>query len=42
MLVGLRNFLFLQKRIFAESWSNVMINFTELPLTNVTIAMTIN
>lgn len=42
MLVGLWNFLLPQKRIFAEGWSKVMINFTELSLTNVTIAMKIN
>lgn len=42
ILVGLWNFLFLQKKILAEAWSNVMINFTELSLTNVTIAMKIN
>lgn len=42
ILVGLWNFLLLQKRILAEAWSNVMINFTELSLTDVTIAMKIN
>lgn len=42
MLVGLWNFLLLQKRILAAAWSNVMINFTELFLTNITIAMKIN
>lgn len=40
--MGLWNFLLLQKGILAEAWSNVMINFTELSLTNVTIAMKIN
>lgn len=42
MLVGLWNFLLLQKRILAAAWSNVMINFTELSLTNIAIAMKIN
>lgn len=42
MLVGLWNFLLLQKRILAAAWSNVMINFTELFLTNIAIAMKIN
>lgn len=42
ILVVLWNLLLLQKGILAEAWSNVMINFTELSLTDVTIAMKIN
>lgn len=42
MCLGLWNFLFLQKRILAEVLYNVMINLTELFLTDVTIAMEIN
>lgn len=40
-LVGLWNFLLLQN-ILSEAPSNVMINFRELSLTDVTIAMKIN